>query len=137
MTLNIDLPQVIEQQLIQEAFQKGIPLDHYLATVLKQVVYKSRQQKAKRNLSESALLKHINLSITEVEWAEYRRLIALRNAETISAIEYTHLITLGDKIEAANVQRLKYLVKLAQFRQASLQKVMSDLGIQPVELYNL
>jgi hypothetical protein len=134
MTLNIDLPQVIEQQLIQEAFQKGIPLDHYLATVLKQVVYKSRRQKAKRNLSESALLKHINLSVTSGEWVEYRRLIALRHAETISAIEYAHLIALGDKIEAANVQRLKYLVQLAQLRQVSLQKVMNDLGIKPVEL---
>jgi hypothetical protein len=132
MTLNIDLPQVIEQQLIQEAFQKGISLDSYLATVLKQVVYKSRQKKAKRNLSESAILKHINLSVTEAEWTEYRRLIALR--ETISEPEYAHLIALGDKIEAANVQRLKYLVQLAQLRQVSLQQVMNDLGIKPVEL---
>jgi hypothetical protein len=134
MTLNINLPQVIEQQLIQEAFQKGIPLDHYLATVLKQVVYKSRQKKAKGTLSESAILKHINLAVTETEWNEYRRLIALRHAETISEMEYAHLIALGDKIEAANVQRLKYLVKLAQLRQVSLQKVMNDLGIKPVEL---
>ncbi|MEN9612136.1 MAG: hypothetical protein RLZZ628_2950 [Bacteroidota bacterium] len=134
MTLNIDLPQVIEQQLIQEAFQKGISLDYYLATVLKQVVYKARQKKAKRNLSESAILKQINLSVTEAEWNEYRRLIALRQSETISALEYAHLIALGDKIEAANVQRLKYLVKLAQLRQVSLLKVMQDLGVKPVEL---
>jgi hypothetical protein len=134
MTLNIDLPQVIEQQLVQEAFQKGISLDYYLATVLKQVVYKARQKKAKRNLSESAILKQINLAVTEAEWDEYRRLIALRQAETISALEYAHLIALGDKIEAANVQRLKYLVKLAQLRQVSLLKVMQDLGIKPVEL---
>jgi hypothetical protein len=134
MTLNIELPQVIEQQLIQDAFQKGISLDHYLATVLKQVVYKSRQKKAKQHLSESALLKHINLAVTAAEWADYRHLIALRQAETISELEYARLIALGDKIEAANVQRLKYLVKLAQLRQVSLQKVMHDLGIKPVEL---
>ena len=119
---------------MQEAFQKGISLDHYLATVLKQVVYKSRLKKAKRNLLESALLKHINLAVTEMEWNEYRRLIALRQTETILETDYAHLIALGDKIEAANVQRLKYLVKLAQLRQVSLPKVMTDLGIKPVEL---
>jgi hypothetical protein len=134
MTLNIDLPQVIEQQLIQDASQKGISLDNYLATILKQVVYKSRQKKAKRNLSESAILKQINLSVTEAEWAEYRHLIALRTAETISQMEYARLIELGDKIEAANVQRLKYLVQLAQVREVSLLKVLQDLGIKPVEL---
>lgn len=134
MTLNIELPQAIEIFLIEEANQKGISLDHYLATVLKRVVYKTKQRKAKRNVSEALLLKQINLAITEVEWAEYKQLTLLRRAETISTTEYNRLIELGDKIEAANVERLKKMLQLAQVRQVSLEKVMIDLGIRPVEI---
>jgi hypothetical protein len=134
MTLNIELPQAIEIFLIQEANQKGISLDHYLATVLKRVVYKTKQRKAKRNVSEALLLKQINLAITEVEWAEYKQLTLLRRAETISTTEYNRLIELGDKIEGANVERIKNLLKLAELRQVSLEKVMTDMGIRPVEI---
>jgi hypothetical protein len=134
MTLNIELPQAIETYLIQEANQKGISLDHYLATVLKRVVYKTKQRKAKNQVSEVSLLKQINLAITEAEWAEYKQLTLLRRAETITTIEYNRLIELGDKIEAANVERLKILLKLALLRQVSLDKVMIDLGIRPVQI---
>ena len=63
----------------------------------------------------------------------YHRLTALRKDEKITESEYAQLIELGEKIENANVVRLKYLVALSKKRNVSLEKVMADLGLLRVE----
>ncbi len=131
MTLNLDIPQAIEQQLIQEANLQGVSLDNYLVQVLKRVV---KKPKSNGKLSESELLKKINLNISESEWTDYKQLTVLRRAETISEENYQRLLFLGDKIEIANAERFKHLIALAQLRQVSLDKLMVDLGIKPVEI---
>ena len=79
-------------------------------------------------------MKNINLGITEAEWIRYKHLIGLRRAERLTEQEHEVLIRLGDKIEQANAQRLKYLLALGQLRGISLEKLMTNLGIQPVEV---
>jgi hypothetical protein len=131
MTLNLEIPQAIEQQLIQEANLQGVSLDNYLVQVLKRAI---RKPVSNGKLSESQLLKKINLDISELEWTDYKQLIALRRFEKLNEIEHQRLIFLGDKIELANAERFKYLIELAQLRNVSLDKLMSDLGIKPVEI---
>lgn len=131
MTLNLELPKAIEQQLIQEANLQGLSLDNYLVQFLKRTVAKP---KTKKQLSESALLKKINLDFSEAEWTDYKQLIVLRRAENINEQDYQRLLFLGDKLELANAERFKYLIELAQLRQVSLDKLMSDLGIKPIEV---
>jgi hypothetical protein len=131
MTLNLEIPQAIEQQLIQEANLQGVSLDNYLVQVLKRAI---RKPVSNGKLSESQLLKKINLDISESEWTDYKQLIALRRAEKLNETEHQRLIFLGDKIELANAERFKYLIELAQLRNISLDKLMSDLGIKPVEI---
>ena len=87
------------------------------------------KKKAISELSENELLRKINLDITEAEWTTYHRLTTLRRADKITESEYAQLIQLGEKIEDANVVRLKYLVALSQKRKVSLNKVMADLGL--------
>ena len=134
MTLNIDLPQAIEQQLIQDASSKGMSLDSYLGQMLKRAAYKNRQKKATKNPSETDLLKKINLNISEQEWLEYKQLNELRRAEMLTEQTHQRLIEIGDKIETANTERIKNLLVLAQLRDVSLEKLMHDLGISPVEI---
>jgi hypothetical protein len=131
MTLNLEIPQAIEQQLIQEANLQGVSLDNYLVQVLKRAI---RKPVSNGKLSESQLLKKINLDISESEWTDYKQLIALRRFGKLNEIEHQRLIFLGDKIELANAERFKYLIELAQLRNVSLDKLMSDLGIKPVEI---
>jgi hypothetical protein len=131
MTLNLEIPQAIEQQLIQEANLQGVSLDNYLVQVLKRAI---RKPVSNGKLSESQLLKKINLDISESEWTDYKQLIVLRRAEKLNETEHQRLIFLGDKIELANAERFKYLIELAQLRNISLDKLMSDLGIKPVEI---
>ena len=136
MALTIELPPNIEQQLLKGATQKGISLENYLVQLLSSATKAQKKQVKDKPLSETELLQKINLGITltEAEWLTYRRLVALRKAELLTEIEYQQLIKLGEKIEQDNVNRLRHLVALAQLRQVSLDKVMDDLGLFPVEL---
>ena len=134
MALTIDLPTTIEQQFRQEADSEGLSLDSYLVQLLKQVAQLSQKRAQPKQLSETDLLQKINLGISETEWTRYKYLISLRRAERLTEQEHQALIVLGDKIEQANAQRLKYLFALSQLRGISLEKLMLDLGIKPVEV---
>ena len=139
MALTIELPSNIEQQLLQEATQKGISLKNYLLQLLSHATSSPKKQVKKKpisELSENELLLKINLGITltDAEWTDYHRLMVLRRAETLTENQYEMLIHLSKKIEEANVERLKYLVALSKLRKVSLDKVMDDLGLRPVEL---
>jgi hypothetical protein len=131
MTLHLELPQGIEQQLIQEANLQGVSVDKYLVQFLTRTLHKPKRQS---KLSESTLLKKINLDFSEAEWTEYKQLIKLRRTETINEQAYERLLFLGEKLELANAERFKYLIELAKLRQVSLPQLMEDLGIKPVEV---
>lgn len=89
MTLNLELPQAIENQLIQEANLQGVSLDSYLVQLIKRTV---QQPKTRKKITESALLKKINLNFSEAEWTDYKQLIALRRAGTINEQDYQRLL---------------------------------------------
>ena len=138
MALTIELPSNIEQQLLRGATQKGISLENYLLQLISHATSAPKKQVKKKSiseLSEDELLLKINLGITltDSEWADYHRLMVLRRAETLTENEYEMLIHLSKKIEEANAERLKYLVALSKLRNVSLDKVMADLGLLPVE----
>lgn len=134
MSLTINLPTTIENQFKQEASQKGVSLENYLLRLLQQAASVSKKQIHSKELSENELLKKIDLGISEVEWTNYKRLVSLRRAECLTEQEHENLIALGDKIEQANAQRLQYLLKLAELRGVSLEKVIIDLGLKPREI---
>jgi hypothetical protein len=78
---------------------------------------------------ESDLLKEINLGVSADTWAEYHRLIANRQAEILTDSEQEQLIEISDRLEIANVRRMKALIELANMRDRSLDAVMQELGI--------
>lgn len=134
MTLTINLPTPLEQKFRQEAKLKGLNLDSYLVQLLNQIAQTSHKDTSPKQVSEADLLKKINSGISEAEWETYRKLNALRREERLTEQEHQTLITLGDKIEQANVQRVQHLLALSQLRGVSVQKLMTDLGIKPVEV---
>ena len=52
-----------------------------------------------------------------------------RREETLSELELKELIDMTDIIEAANVDRIKALVELANIRQIDLDTLMIQLGL--------
>jgi hypothetical protein len=134
MALTINLPQSIEQKLLQDVALKGMSLDSYFLRLLKQMAVISQPQETPKQLSETDLLKKVNLDISDAEWVTYRHLISLRRAEQLTEQEHESLIQLGDKIEDAHAKRMEYLWALAQLRRVSLDKIMQDLDIKPIEV---
>ena len=132
MSLTINLPTTIEQQFRQEAASNGLSLDTYLLRLLQQAA--TRKQPSAKQRSESELLKKINLDISDAEWTSYRHLIGLMHAETLTEQEHETLVALGDKIEIANAKRVKYLFELAELRGISVEQLMKNLRIQPIEI---
>jgi hypothetical protein len=78
---------------------------------------------------ESELLKEINLGVSTDTWTEYHHLIAKRQAENLTDGEQQQLIEISDRLEAANVRRMKALIELANLRGQSLDTVMQELEI--------
>jgi hypothetical protein len=134
MALTIDLPTKRENQFRKEAARNGDSLENFLLKLLKKSSFLKDINEISENFTESELLKKVDLDISETEWANYRRLISLRNAECLTEKEHKSLIKLGDKIELANAKRLKHLFKLAQLRNLPIEKLMKDLNINPIEV---
>jgi hypothetical protein len=134
MALTINLPQSIETELLQDVALKGMSLDSYFLRLLKQAATFSQSTGAAKQMSDTELLKKINLDISDTEWTNYRRLIGLRRGEQLTEQEHEVLIQLGNKIENAHAKRMEYLWALAQLRGVSLDKIMHDLGIKPIEI---
>ncbi len=131
MAITIDLPISLEEKIRQAAAESGTSINGYIV----QLLSKSKERpKQKKQLSEAELLEKITLSISEKEWIVYRHLVALRRGEKMNEEEYNRLVLLGEKIEKAGVKRLNYLIQLADLRKVTLNKVIADLGIEPVEV---
>lgn len=78
---------------------------------------------------ESRLLLAINQAISVELQEHYHYLLMQRDANALTSEEYSELITLGDRIENLEAERLGNLLQLAQLRQISLDQLMIDLGL--------
>lgn len=134
MSLTINLPTSVEQQFRKEATINGLSLDKYLLHLLQEAAKISKNKANSKQYLESELLKKINLDISEEEWLTYRHLIGLMRADKLTQQAHETLIALGDKIEIANAQRVKHLFELAELRGISVEKLMDNLGIHPIDV---
>lgn len=78
---------------------------------------------------ESDLLQEINLGVSADTWLKYHTLIGKRQDETLTEAEQQQLIEISDRLEVANVRRMKALIELSDLRGQSLSTVMQELGI--------
>lgn len=80
---------------------------------------------------ETELLLKINEGLPEDRQLRYNELLSKLSKETITEPEHQELLQLIPQVEAKNVERLKYLVQLAQLWNTSVDEVMDRLGIKP------
>jgi hypothetical protein len=78
---------------------------------------------------ESDILQEINLGVSADTWSRYHTLIGKRQDETLTDAEQQQLIEISDRLEVANVCRMKALIELSDLRGQSLSTVMQELGI--------
>jgi len=89
----------------------------------------TKQQPVILSADESRLLLAINQAISVELQERYHYLLMQRDANALTSEEYSELITLGDRIENLEAERLGNLLQLAQLRQTSLDQLMIDLGL--------
>lgn len=131
MSITVQVTKDVEKKLRENAARQGKPLDRYVSEILEQVSNYERPASSSISAQEADLLQRINLAISSETWAEYRQLVARREQEEITPEELDLLISITDKIEIANAERIRYLAELARLRGVSLSELMHELGIQP------
>ncbi len=121
--------QVSPNELLRGVEQLNLP---ELEDFVQQVVALYAQRKAPSlSKSEAELLLKINQRLPSDMQLRYDTLVSKRKAETLTPDEHQELLDLIDQIEKADVERVQYMVDLAQLRGISLTALMQDLGIGP------
>ncbi len=131
MSLVIDLPAEVERKVREVAKAEGLDASVFVRETMEA---RLRQHDPARSLTESELLARINKGFPENFWNRYRKLIARRRAETLTRNEQQELIGMSDQLEAWQVERLQYLINLAELRNISLDALTKDLGICPTPI---
>ena len=80
--------------------------------------------------NETELFQQINCGLPADIRQRYDALNAKLHDETITPQEHEELLTLIDRIELADAERMQRLVALARFRGVSVDTLMEQLGIR-------
>jgi hypothetical protein len=91
---------------------------------------RAQRQLPTQVLTESELLRTINVTIPSALQDRFNELVAKRKSLIITEEELDELITITDLSEQLNAQRITALTQLAQLRNQSLPQIMKALGIQ-------
>ena len=127
-TINIEAD--ISVETLVKATEQLSPLD--LQRFRSQVLAISAKRAAPSvSESEAQCLLRINQRLPIERQQRYDRLIAQRDAETLTAEEHVELLQLSQQAEAIDVQRIEALTKLAQLRGVTLSDVLRQLKIDP------
>ena len=79
---------------------------------------------------ETELLQQINCGLPADIRQRYDALNAKLHDETITPEEHEELLTLLDRMELADAERMQLLIALAQLRSVSVDTLMEQLGIR-------
>jgi len=82
---------------------------------------------------ETTLLQRINDGPSPDVLRRRQELIARRDARVISPEELAELIRLTEQAERFDADRMAALIDLAGVRQTTLDQLMTDLGLLPLE----
>lgn len=135
MTMTLNLTPELERQLRAEAARTGVPADALVLKAVEQQLLGATEvgSSAAASLSphEVKLLSAINTGFPAEFWERYHALRATGQDGNagLSPSDRAELLDLSDRIEAAQVERLKLAVELAKLRGVPLDALLRQLGI--------
>lgn len=80
---------------------------------------------------ETELLKKISEGLPLEVLRPFRELREKMEVETITEAEHTELLRLVDEVEKYDVERLQWLIELAQLRRQTVPELIDTLGLRP------
>lgn len=107
---------------------KADELDNFVEKVLS---LKASRRAPGLSFNETLLLKQINTGLTSEEYQTLEQLGQKLHDETLTTSEHEELMTLTEKLEQRDVERMKAVIELAALRGISLSDVMTQLGLPP------
>lgn len=125
MSITLNIQPELEKKIKWYAANEGLDIDSYLSKIIERQFQTPHLDK-----TETVLLESINLGISSEVWERYAILKDKRDAEILTPDEHQELIEISDSIELANVERIKNLIKLAEYRNIPLRTLMQELGIK-------
>ncbi len=116
------------QTLLKDVSQMPlVEMERFVQSVNALITQKKTTDKSYR---ERFLLGKINQTALPKEKIErYQLLVRKLEAETISDLEYTDFMDLTDLEEQIRLERMTYLVELAQLQGITLPQLMTNLGL--------
>ncbi len=131
MTLLVDLPPEIEARVHEAAEAEGIDTAAYVREVM---TASHPFPAAPASMTEKEPVEEINRGFSEAFWDRFRYLVARRQAETMTPAEQKEAISMSDRTENWDAERLQCLLELSQRRGKSVQELMTEMGVRPVSL---
>ncbi len=131
MSITIEIDSALENRLRQDAARQGLSIDQVIASFIERQMALRNSYGRTVSKQEAALLKKIDLEIDENTWHRFRALKEKMRDRTLTDQELEEYQAINERIEAANVARLRVLVELAKLRQVPLRQLMTDLGLNP------
>jgi hypothetical protein len=115
------------QTLLKDVSQMPLlEMERFVQSVNALITQKKTTDKTYR---ERFLLGKINQTVLAKEKIErYQLLVRRLEVETISDVEYTEFMALTDLEEQIRLERMTYLLELAQLRSITLPQLMTNLG---------
>src|SRR6266849_1984100 len=98
--------------------------------VNKLLALQAQQRAVSLSQTETDLLQQINKGLPPTVRVRYDELAVKLHEEIITPAEHEELLRLIDQIEQADVERLRYMIVLAQLRGVSVDTLMDQLGIR-------
>ena len=121
--------QVETEQLLHAALQMPRPeLEQFVRRLF---ALKTQQESPGLSEREAELLMKINQGLSLDTARRRKKLIAKREAETITKKELQELIQITTEVERLNVERIKNLIELASLRNVTLDELLDQLGLRP------
>jgi hypothetical protein len=105
-------------------------LEQFVGEVL---ALRAKRQAPSLPSRESELLLKINHHLSPELQARFDELVAKRQDEILTPVEYEELLTLTEQVEHIDVGRIEALAQLAKLREISVDELMDQLGIKPPE----
>lgn len=98
-------------------------------------VHTIRAQRTTPHLSqrETELLKHINEGVSQDVLRPLQELRSKVENGTLTEAENATYLQLTEKLEQYNVQRLEWLIELAQLRNQTVAELIETLGLHPTD----
>ena len=124
LTPQVDL--AIDDILVGISDLETPDLEQFLQKIARLVARRKSPSLSER---ETVLLKAINQSSNIALQNHYAFLSKKQNSRQVTDAEHEELLTIIDKLEISQAQRLENLIELAHLRGVSLETLMRDLNL--------